>query len=168
MVYIAHLRKQFKSTIYVIHFIKRRKNPLSPFWELNGSSFENTWIPFTKGCFVPNMVKIGPMVGRRRFLSFVTVFLPFHNLHTTGKCSEYQHHWLQIFLTINSYCEKNSSLNLFWTMLNLKSPLSGWNVVSSLSGISSSSFKKKPSTFESTVNMVSNVWQHGGVCWKIK
>ena len=43
------------------------KNPLSTFWELNGSSFEQTWIPFTKGCFVPNLVKIVPVVLEKIF-----------------------------------------------------------------------------------------------------
>ena len=33
--------------------IKERKNPLSTKWKLNGSSFEQTWIPYTLGCIVP-------------------------------------------------------------------------------------------------------------------
>ena len=35
---------------------------LSPLWERRGPSFEQTWIPFTKGCSVPCLVEIGPMV----------------------------------------------------------------------------------------------------------
>ena len=42
--------------------IKRRKNSLFTLWELNGSSFEQTWIPFTQGCTVPNLVEIGLVV----------------------------------------------------------------------------------------------------------
>ena len=42
--------------------MKRRKNPLFTLWELNASSFEQTWIPFTQGCFVPNLVEIGSAV----------------------------------------------------------------------------------------------------------
>ena len=65
MGHIAHLRKQFKSINiygYIITLIKRRKKPLLSLWELNGSSFEQTWIPFTQWCFVPSLVEIGPLV----------------------------------------------------------------------------------------------------------
>ena len=63
--HIPHLRKQFKSIYtydYIIMLIKRRKTPLSSFWELNSSSFEQTWISSTQGCFKPNLVEIGPVV----------------------------------------------------------------------------------------------------------
>ena len=39
--------------------IKRRKNSLFTLWELNGFSFEQTWIPFTQGCTVAGLVEIG-------------------------------------------------------------------------------------------------------------
>ena len=57
MGHITHLRKQFKSINtydYIITLIKRRKkNTLFTLWEfLNGSTFEQTWIPFTQECFV--------------------------------------------------------------------------------------------------------------------
>ena len=35
---------------------------VSPLEKGQGSSFEQTWIPFTQGCFVPNLVEIGLMV----------------------------------------------------------------------------------------------------------
>ena len=44
-----------------------------------GSSFEHTWIPFTKGCIVPSLVKIGPLFQKRKFLIFANVFLIFHD-----------------------------------------------------------------------------------------
>ena len=68
MGHIAHLRKQFKSINtygYIITLNKRRKNPSLSLWELNGSSFEQTWIPFTQGCFVPSLVEIGPVVLKK-------------------------------------------------------------------------------------------------------
>ena len=67
MGHIAQLRKQFKSiNAYFIVLIKRRKNLLSTLTELNGSSFEKTWIPFTQGCFEPNLVEIGPAVLEKK------------------------------------------------------------------------------------------------------
>ena len=77
---IAYLRKQFKSINtydYIITLIKRRKNSLFTLWELNpwhgqvfnvnGSSVEQHWIPFTQWCFVPNMVAIGRVVIEKIF-----------------------------------------------------------------------------------------------------
>ena len=43
------------------------------------SSFEQTWIPFTQGCFVLTLVEIGLVVLEKRFLNLVDVFLLFHN-----------------------------------------------------------------------------------------
>ena len=54
-------------------FIKRRKNSLSSVWELNGSLFEQTWIPFTQGCTVAGFVEIGTVVIENIF-KFVNVF----------------------------------------------------------------------------------------------
>ena len=59
MGHIAHLRKQFKSINtydYIITLIKRRIKTLLTLWEFIGSSFEQIWIPFTQGCFVPSLV----------------------------------------------------------------------------------------------------------------
>ena len=38
------------------------KNPLFTLKEFNGSSFEQTGIPFTQGCIVPNLDEIGPAI----------------------------------------------------------------------------------------------------------
>ena len=38
--------------------------------ELIGSSFEQTWIPFTQGCFVPSLVKIGSVVLEKKIFKF--------------------------------------------------------------------------------------------------
>ena len=35
---------------------KEKKKTLFTFWELNGPSFKQTWIPFTQGCFVPSLI----------------------------------------------------------------------------------------------------------------
>ena len=49
--------------------IKTRKNllPVSTFWELNGSSFEQTWISFTQRCFVPIWLKLVRWFSRKRW-----------------------------------------------------------------------------------------------------
>ena len=48
--------------------IKRRKNPLFTLWDLNGSSFEQTWIPFTQGCFVPNFFNVFLLFCNYRYI----------------------------------------------------------------------------------------------------
>ena len=68
MGHIAHLRKQFKSMNtydYIITLIERRKKTLLTLWELFGSSFEQTWIPFIQGCLVQSLVEIGQMVLKK-------------------------------------------------------------------------------------------------------
>ena len=40
-----------------------------------GSSFEQTWIPFTYGCFLRSLVEIGPVVLARRFLNIFNIIL---------------------------------------------------------------------------------------------
>ena len=73
MGHIAHLRKQFKSINtydYIITLIKRRKKKLLISWEFIGSSFEQTWIPLTPGCFVPSWVEIGPVVLEKKIFKF--------------------------------------------------------------------------------------------------
>ena len=48
--------------------------------EFIGSSFEQTWIPFTQGCFVPRLVEICPVVLEKEILKFrKCVFSLFHN-----------------------------------------------------------------------------------------
>ena len=65
MGHIAH-RKQFKSINtydYIITLIKRRKKTLLILGEfIAGSSFEQTWIPFTQECHVQSLVEIGRVV----------------------------------------------------------------------------------------------------------
>ena len=34
-------------------------------WKLAWSSFEDTWIPITHGCFVRSLVEIGPVVLKK-------------------------------------------------------------------------------------------------------
>ena len=73
MGHIAHLRKQFKSINtydYIIKLINRRKKTLLTLWEFIGSSFEQTWIPFTQGCFVPSLVEIGSVVLEKKIFKF--------------------------------------------------------------------------------------------------
>ena len=59
--------------------IKRRKNPIFTLWDLNGSSFEQTWIPFTQGCFCQICLKLAQRFWRRRFSNFFNVFSLFCN-----------------------------------------------------------------------------------------
>ena len=43
---------------------------LSPLGEALFPSFEQTWIPFTKGWFVPSLVKIGPVVLEKKIFKW--------------------------------------------------------------------------------------------------
>ena len=63
----------------IIMLIARRKNPLFTLWKFNGSSFKQTWIHIITGCFVSNLVKIGPVVLEKKILKFVNVFSLFSN-----------------------------------------------------------------------------------------
>ena len=68
--------------IVIITLIKRRrKKTLLTLWEFIGFSFEETWIPFIQGCFVPSLVEIGPVVLEKieDFFNFVNVFSLFRN-----------------------------------------------------------------------------------------
>ena len=68
----AHLRKQFKwmnTYGFIITLIKRNK-PINYFRELNSSSFEQTWIPFTQICFVQNLVEIRTVVLKKKNFKF--------------------------------------------------------------------------------------------------
>ena len=50
-------------------------------WKESGLSFKQTWIPSTKGYFVPSLVKIGLVVQEKnlKFLKCIfVVLLPFH------------------------------------------------------------------------------------------
>ena len=44
--------------MYFHHFV------IISLWKGRGPSFEQIWIPFTQGCFVPSLVEIGPVVFR--------------------------------------------------------------------------------------------------------
>ena len=50
-------------------YFRQSINPfslLSPLGKGKEPSFEQTWIPFTQGCFVPSLVEIDRVIGRRR------------------------------------------------------------------------------------------------------
>ena len=75
--HIAHQRKQFKSITtydYIITLI-RRKKPLSSFWELYGSLFEQTLIPFSQGCFVQSLVETVPVALEKIFKFCQCIFV---------------------------------------------------------------------------------------------
>ena len=83
MQYITHLGKQFKSINtydYIIMWNRRRKNPLSSFWELHGSLFVQTPIPFTQGCFMQSLVETVPVVLEKIFKFCHTFLLLLNNL----------------------------------------------------------------------------------------
>ena len=54
-------KKIFKSCQFIFIIFK-----LSPLWEGRGPSFDQTWIPFTQGYFVPSLVEIGPVVLEKK------------------------------------------------------------------------------------------------------
>ena len=39
---------------------------------MKGLGFEQTWFPFTQGCFVPSLVEIGPVVLEKKMKSLQT------------------------------------------------------------------------------------------------
>ena len=52
---------------------------LSPVGNGRGLLFEQTYIPFTKDCFVPSLVENGSVVLEKIFFYFVNLFLLFRN-----------------------------------------------------------------------------------------
>ena len=50
---------------------------LSSLEEGCGPLFIKIWIPSTQGCFVPNLVEIGPVVLKREFLNIFNIILLF-------------------------------------------------------------------------------------------
>ena len=48
-------------------------------WKRAGPSFEQTWIPYTQGCFVPSWLKLAQWFWRRRFFNFINVISSFRN-----------------------------------------------------------------------------------------
>ena len=52
----------------------------SPCRKEHGPSFEETYILFTKGCFVPSLVEIGPVVLEEKIFKICPWFLLFRNL----------------------------------------------------------------------------------------
>ena len=61
----------------IIMLIKRKKPSFFTLWELNGSSFEQTWIPFIQGCTVAGLVEIGPLDFLKfRQSSFEQIWVP--------------------------------------------------------------------------------------------
>ena len=80
MGYIAHLRKQLKSIStynFTVTLIKRKRKKTLNLWEFIGSSFEETWIPFTQGCFVPRLCEIGKVVLEKRIFKFCQCIFTF-------------------------------------------------------------------------------------------
>ena len=59
----------------IITMLIKRKKIIISLWELNGSSFEQTWIPFTQRCNVAGLVEIGPVVLEKKiFLMCQCIF----------------------------------------------------------------------------------------------
>ena len=48
-------------------------------------SIEETWIPFTQGCFLPRLVEIGPMVLEKRIFTFHQCIFAISWLSPLGK-----------------------------------------------------------------------------------
>ena len=68
MVLEKHIFKSFQRVFTI--------SQLSPLWERRGSSFEQTWIPFTQGCSVSSFVEIGQVVLEKKiFKSCQFIFI---------------------------------------------------------------------------------------------
>ena len=48
--------------IISLRWLGEKEKTLLTLWEFIGSSFGDTWIPFTQRCFVPRLVEFGPVV----------------------------------------------------------------------------------------------------------
>ena len=116
MGHIAHLRKQFKSINtynYIITLIKRRKNTIIIIlMRIKWFFFEQNWIPFTQGCFVPSLVEIGSVVLEKKISLISTMYFhyfviispwkragPFiwtnlYPLHPRMLCAKFGWNWL--------------------------------------------------------------------------
>ena len=78
MGHIAHLRKQFKSIN--TRWLREEKKTLLILGEfIAGSSFEQTWIPFTQDALCQVWLKLAQWFWRRRFFNFVNVISRFRN-----------------------------------------------------------------------------------------
>ena len=53
--------------------IKRRKKHIIYFMKIELSSIGQAWIPFTLGCFVPNLVEIGHVVLEKNIFIFLYI-----------------------------------------------------------------------------------------------
>ena len=103
MGHITHLRKQFKSIntyYYIITLIKRRKKPLLILGEFIGSSFKDTWIPFTQGCFVPRLVEIGSVVLEKKIFKFRHCLFTISQLSPlgNGRGPSFEQTWIPFIL----------------------------------------------------------------------
>ena len=56
---------------------------LTPVGKGQGPSFYQNWFPFTQGCFVPKLVKVGPVILEKKIFEFrqcifaILLFFPF-------------------------------------------------------------------------------------------
>ena len=58
---------------------------LSPLGKGRGPSFEQTWIPFTRGCFVPSLVEIGSVILEKKIYEFRQCIFAFSLLSPLGE-----------------------------------------------------------------------------------
>ena len=75
-------KKIFKNFNIILHF-----HYYLPFGKERGPAFEQTWIPSTKGCFVPSLVEIGLVVLEKK-LKMWKVYRRTDRLTTDNRRSE--------------------------------------------------------------------------------
>ena len=122
-----------EKTVQIIKQIWLYHNPDSEnkeknLWEFIGSSFEQTWIPYTQGCFVPRLVEIGPVVLEKKIFKFrKCAFSLFHNYLPLEKGGALQWNKLKSPSPKDALCQVWLKLTQwFWRrrFLNLVSELS--------------------------------------------
>ena len=71
--------------LYFVNVFSPFCNYISPLEKEQGPSFEQTWIPFTQGCFVPSLVEIGSVVLERKFFKICQCIFAISQLSPLGK-----------------------------------------------------------------------------------
>ena len=94
---------------------------LSPLWKGRGLSFEQMWIPSTKGCFVPRLVQIGTVILEKKIFKYFQYNFTFSLLSPLGK--GYGHSFEQTWIPSFQGCFVPSLVEIGPVVLEKKSKI---------------------------------------------